>query len=144
MGMWVQTNSTVTRLRAGTFGGASPSMPTSMTFDPDWKNRPESKTRVVNILRAAFDVYIGRAGRGEPGYFGNPHRIGRCQLCETVHGRNESIAQFKKDFLERVEQDAEFRERVKALKGKTLGCFCKPLPCHGDIIVEWLDSQPNS
>lgn len=22
------------------------------------------------------------------------------------------------------------------LKGKTLGCFCSPLACHGDVLVE--------
>ena len=22
------------------------------------------------------------------------------------------------------------------LKGKTLGCFCKPKSCHGDVLVE--------
>lgn len=25
------------------------------------------------------------------------------------------------------------------MQGKTLGCFCKPHPCHGDIIKEYLD-----
>ena len=25
------------------------------------------------------------------------------------------------------------------MQGKTLGCFCKPNPCHGDIIKEYLD-----
>ena len=27
----------------------------------------------------------------------------------------------------------------RQLQGKTLGCFCKPDPCHGDIIKEYLD-----
>ena len=30
------------------------------------------KTRVVNIKEEKYDVYIGRAGRGQDGYFGNP------------------------------------------------------------------------
>jgi hypothetical protein len=25
------------------------------------------------------------------------------------------------------------------LKDKTLGCWCKPLPCHGDILAEIAD-----
>jgi hypothetical protein len=25
------------------------------------------------------------------------------------------------------------------LKDKTLGCWCKPLPCHGDVLVELAD-----
>lgn len=27
------------------------------------------------------------------------------------------------------------------LKGKTLGCFCKPLSCHGDILVRLADES---
>ena len=34
------------------------------------------QTVVVNIYKEQFDVYIGRAGRGQDGYFGNPFRIG--------------------------------------------------------------------
>lgn len=32
-------------------------------------------TRVVNIRKEAYDVYIGRAGKGQDGYFGNPFRL---------------------------------------------------------------------
>ena len=32
---------------------------------------------------------------------------------------------------------------VVKLKGKTLGCFCKPYPCHGDIIAEYLNLLTN-
>jgi hypothetical protein len=30
------------------------------------------------------------------------------------------------------------RPSIEPLRGKTLGCWCKPLPCHGDVIVELL------
>jgi hypothetical protein len=33
------------------------------------------QTVVVNIHKP-FDVYIGRTGRGQDGYFGNPFRMG--------------------------------------------------------------------
>ena len=72
------------------------------------------QTVVVNIKKEHFDVYIGRAGRGEDGYFGNPFRMG---------------------------QDSEFKHRVLALKGKRLGCFCKPKACHGDVIADWLNKM---
>ena len=32
------------------------------------------------------------------------------------------------------------RLRTDALKGKRLGCFCKPYPCHRDIIKEYLNT----
>lgn len=38
-----------------------------------------------------------------------------------------------------------FRQAVFQLKGKTLGCFCKPNPCHGDVLgamAEGTDIRP--
>ena len=32
-------------------------------------------------------------------------------------------------------------EEVLKLKDKILGCSCKPLACHGDIIKAYLDSD---
>jgi len=99
-------------------------------------------TRVVNLRNSGYDVYIGRAGKGEQGYFGNPHTVGYCKLCRKTHDREGAISEYVKYFLERVQTDAEFRRRVLALEGKRLGCFCAPLPCHGDIIIRWLDESP--
>jgi hypothetical protein len=41
----------------------------------------------------------------------------------------------------RIHDDPEYKQRILDLKGKYLGCFCKPLACHGDVIVEWLEQQ---
>ena len=40
------------------------------------KRKSMTQTVVVNIYNEQFDAYIGRAGRGEDGYFGNPFRMG--------------------------------------------------------------------
>lgn len=29
------------------------------------------------------------------------------------------------------------------MKGKILGCFCKPKSCHGDILVELVENEYN-
>ena len=98
-------------------------------------------TRVVNLHHRPYDVYIGRAGHGLDGYFGNPIRIGsRCQVCGDSHGREQTIACYHQYFIERIQRDAQFRTRVHGLRGKTLGCFCKPRPCHGDVIAEYLNT----
>ncbi|MBI4815207.1 MAG: DUF4326 domain-containing protein [Deltaproteobacteria bacterium] len=84
-------------------------------------------TVVVNLHREAYDVYIGRAGHGLDGYFGNPF----------TKSDPDCLAKFEGYCGHRVEQDAEFRERVRGLHGKRLGCFCAPGPCHGDILARW-------
>lgn len=91
-------------------------------------------TSVVNLKRGdLFDVYIGRAGHGYDGYFGNPF---------NGPYRALNIAEFRLWFLKRVETDSVFRTRVLELRGKRLGCFCAPKPCHGNVIVDWLTALP--
>jgi hypothetical protein len=94
-----------------------------------------SLTRTVNIRTEPYDVYIGRAGRGEDGYFGNPYRLG------ANMGRELSLRLFEAHFYERLEHDPEFKQRVLALAGKRLGCFCKPQACHGDVIADYVNGE---
>jgi len=87
--------------------------------------------KVVNIKDTnEYDVYIGRAGNGKDGYFGNPFTDGT---------RSQRIENFKDYAFHRVLVDPEYRKRVKQLQGKTLGCFCKPRACHGDVLIELAD-----
>lgn len=96
-------------------------------------------TIVVNIYDKAFDVYIGRGKNGiipDPptyGFLGNPYKV-------EDHGLDEALRLFREYFLKRVE-NPKFCEAVLAVRGKRLGCFCKPKACHGDIIAEWVDAQ---
>jgi hypothetical protein len=80
------------------------------------------KRMVVNYKEDRYDVFIGR---GSP--WGNPFIIG------TDGNRLEVIEKFK----EWIETDPSMVEKVKReLKDKVLGCYCSPLPCHGDALVE--------
>jgi hypothetical protein len=99
-------------------------------------------THVVNISRGSVcDVYIGRrlladrvvgAKDGLDGYFGNPYHLGT---------REECIRRFREYFAHRIVEDGIFRQRVLALRGKRLGCFCAPRSCHGDVYVQWLETH---
>lgn len=96
-------------------------------------------TRVVNCRLTKFDVYVGRAGHGHDGFFGNPY-------VAKTRGREETRALFEEYFLKRIKTDLTFRQRVIALHGKTLGCFCKGPDgvgpwCHADTIAAWVDAE---
>ena len=93
-------------------------------------------TKTVNIYTSGYDVYIGRAGRGEDGYFGNPFRL------RVGEDRGATVERYRKYFHDRPETDPEFKRRVHELKSKIPGCFCKPYPCHGDVIAEYPDNLP--
>ena len=87
------------------------------------------ETTVVNIRHTKdYDVYCGR-----PSPSGNPFRIGPDGTREQV------MVKFKDYFDKRIRRDLLFRAAVAMLKGKILGCYCKPLPCHCDIIAEYLN-----
>jgi hypothetical protein len=90
-------------------------------------------TRVVNLRREPHDVYIGRPGKGQNGYFGNPFGV---QEFGTA-----AMELYETYFRYRIKTDTEFSRRVLDLQGKTLGCFCRPGICHGDVIVEWLHNN---
>ncbi|HEB92024.1 MAG TPA: DUF4326 domain-containing protein [Gammaproteobacteria bacterium] len=48
------------------------------------------------------------------------------------------IHKFKYDFEREL---LKFKkEDALELKGKTLGCHCKPATCHGDVIVDYLNT----
>ena len=85
--------------------------------------------RAVNLRREKPDVYIGR-----PSIFGNPYTV-------EAHGRELALELFAQYFADRIERDPAFREQVLALAGKTLGCFCKPAACHGDVIADWVNQN---
>jgi len=35
----------------------------------------------------------------------------------------------------------ELLKELEKLRGKILGCWCKPKACHGDVIIELLDEN---
>jgi len=92
-------------------------------------------TELVNIRRTPaeqIDEYIDRRSD-----YGNPFKLKKDGGDYT---REESVAAYREWFYS--ENKAELRERAKEeLKGKTLGCWCKPKACHGDVIVEFLDGD---
>lgn len=78
--------------------------------------------RVVHVKKDKYDVYIGR---GKGCIWGNPFVIGKDGT------RIEVIEKFKAWIL----TQPELLARLPELKGKVLGCWCKPQPCHGDVLV---------
>jgi hypothetical protein len=91
-----------------------------------------SRTQVVHVNKAPFDVYIGRAYRDQPAsLFQNPFKIGPDGSRQQVI---EKYRQYAKD-------SPVIQQALEALRGKTLGCWCKPDACHGDVLVEMLEGK---
>lgn len=76
--------------------------------------------KVVHCKKEQYDVYIGR-----PSKWGNPFVVGKDGTREEV------IKKYKEWIL-----NQSLIEDLSELKGKVLGCWCSPKPCHGDVLIE--------
>jgi len=108
-----------------------------------WKgNIKKRKTRVVRLKRKAgkvvqgCDVYIGRACfRGgwelKKSKWANPFSARSCGGNEVACSKYEKYILGREDLLN------DLHEFI----GKTLGCWCKPNACHGDVLVKLINSK---
>jgi hypothetical protein len=95
---------------------------------------------VVHVKSGDYDVYIGRAVprmklKASP--WANPFKITR--ECN----RMDAIAHFR--FWVRFSNEPRavwIREHVHELKGKRLGCWCRPYHCHGDVLAALAEATP--
>ena len=77
-------------------------------------------------------VYVGRGHRGKglpPSIWGNPFKV-------KGEGRQQAVENFR----EYMANNAELREQLPALRGKTLVCHCGPEDrCHADVLVSLVE-----
>lgn len=105
-------------------------------------------TRVINIDRedpTAYGdkyVYIGRNPHRPPNTpnWSNPYSMYDFQIGEAPPSREEVIHQFAYGFERENLPTNLTKADVLQLRGKVLGCHCKPLACHGDILADYLNS----
>jgi hypothetical protein len=82
--------------------------------------------RWVVHVSEPYDVYIGR-----PSKWGNPFRLRR------EADRVQVLAQYRAWVLTQPDLVAALPE----LRGKVLGCYCKPRACHGDVLAELANQE---
>ena len=95
----------------------------------------------VDISRAEYgNAHMLNTAPGNPGWLGNPFKT---QNAGGEHTREEAVAAFRDAFLEKLRENAEFKQAVDALQDNAdaLACYCKPKACHGDVIVRYLDGE---
>jgi hypothetical protein len=93
-----------------------------------------NSTTVVHCKKDKADLYIGRGSR-----FGNPFPMSH------ESERDKVILQFRNW----INDQPELLRLTRALlPGQSLGCYCAPRNCHGDVLAEianglWDDRIPN-
>lgn len=85
-------------------------------------------------------VYIGRKTPwtifDEDSPWHNPYKVDR--KGKKMGGtREEVLEKYRNHILSRP----DLIERLPELVGKRLGCWCAPLPCHGNVLIELLTER---
>lgn len=101
--------------------------------------------RVVNIRRDAMTIREAKAagryvyiGRGQDSVWGNPFtHVPTGTLAKFVVPYDQVLARYE----EYVRASEMLMNRLGTLRGKVLGCFCKPKPCHGDVLVRLCEER---
>jgi len=90
--------------------------------------------KTVNGTRPPFDVYIGRQLNYPKASFprskwANPYSV-------KAHGER-ALVLYEKYARKLLMND------LHELAGKVIGCWCKPAPCHGDILIKLFKEKFN-
>lgn len=120
----------------------------------------KNKTNVVDVhvnnIRPKFknlkewmgdqnNIYIGRGGivfidkqrfPKEDSIWCNPYKI------NSENNREKVLKLYEKYIREKIKKE-NLNSKLLELKGKNLGCWCKPEPCHGDILVKLIEEVNN-
>lgn len=106
------------------------------------------RPRYANLMEWMNDdnnVYIGRKGivfiNGERfpkdnSIWANPFKISENETRESI------INKYEKYIREKIIKE-NLHDDLKKLKGKNLGCWCKPLACHGDVLIKIIKEYKN-
>ena len=77
-------------------------------------------TTIVNLRDHPHDIYIGRGS-----IWGN-------HFIEGKHGNRSEVIDLYRQY---ILGSPNLLSQIHTLKGKVLGCYCKPASCHGDVLA---------
>ena len=104
--------------------------------------RPQGFQTLREWMKDPNHVYIGRGGvvfiNGErfpkgASQWANPYKV--TKDCP----REKAIELYEAYIRKKIQ--AEGVNDLLSLKGKCLGCWCSPEPCHGDVLLKLLEEH---
>ena len=90
-------------------------------------------------LQNSNNIYIGRGGRIfiNKEIFHYKESIWKNPYSVKKYGREKSLELYEIY----LKSNPDLMDKLSELKGKTLGCWCKPEKCHGDILLKYIQIQ---
>ena len=79
-------------------------------------------------------IYVGR-----PSKWGNPYRVQAGMQGNLKYAAHRTAVRLYQEYLQ--EHPDIVKAAKKELRGKDLVCWCSPLPCHADILLELANQE---
>lgn len=103
-----------------------------------------SATKIVHCKKDSYDVMIDRTTK-----WGNPIKLTRIlnhkdiDILKASHARLGQLINRDECLVlyEHYLRNSKLVNDIEELRGKTLGCWCKPKKCHGDVILKILKER---
>ena len=90
---------------------------------------------MVNRTRPHFDIYIGRELHYAKANFSQSKWANLPNVKKV--GIKKSLELYEKH----IRNTPELWDALDELEGKVLGCWCKPKPCHGDVLIKLMNEK---
>ena len=94
-----------------------------------WMSNPDN----VYIGRSKILVIDGERYPKTSSIWANPFKI-----TDTLD-REQCISKYEEYIRKKISDNPTLVPELLALKGKTLGCWCKPEKCHGDVLIKLIE-----
>ena len=120
------------------------------------KSAKPRSTEVVHVKSGAFNnndpthIYVGRRNGDYPhSIWANPFKMDTKRTVHNKDGTASSEVTIKRDgsreeviqkYKEWIVTQPTLVSQIPDLKGKRLGCWCHPSPCHADVLKELADA----
>jgi hypothetical protein len=110
---------------------------------------PETEQRMIQALERGETVAVNMRKSGHPQVieWAKAHglfvRIDRKTLWGNpfVMGKDGSRAEVMLKYAFAAPMNDTLMKDLPTLRGKALGCWCAPLPCHGDVLIQLLKAS---
>lgn len=100
------------------------------------KKAQDKSTYVVNVHETKCDVLVG----GKNSKWKLPAYLIRAQKAGEKW--THILVNYRVYLERRARENPNFKPMLqKELKGKVLGCWCKPGPCHADVLAEFANAE---
>ena len=96
----------------------------------EWMEKPNH----VYIARKGVVFIDGKRFPNQDSIWANPYKIGPDMTREQV------IEKYKEYITNRLNTEPALKDELMKLNGKELGCWCSPEPCHGDVLLELINT----